>query len=93
MWERTLLVWQVDNGGAVHEGGGANAHPLRGGYYNNWEGGTRVAGLVNGGFLPAAMQGRRLEEPMHEADVSATHCRLTSDDHVLARFVVAMRAS
>jgi arylsulfatase B len=40
MWEKTLLVWSSDNGGAVHEGGGANAYPLRGGYYNNWEGGT-----------------------------------------------------
>ena len=38
MWNRTLLVWSADNGGAVHLGGGANAYPLRGGYENNWEG-------------------------------------------------------
>jgi hypothetical protein len=30
--------------------------------------GVRVAALVNGGFLPEAMRGRKLEEPMHEAD-------------------------
>eukprot|EP00756_Hemistasia_phaeocysticola_P050712 Hpha_TRINITY_DN25904_c0_g1::TRINITY_DN25904_c0_g1_i1::g.185262::m.185262/K01135/ARSB; arylsulfatase B len=38
MWENTLLLWSSDNGGAVHLGGGANTWPLRGGYYNNWEG-------------------------------------------------------
>jgi hypothetical protein len=30
--------------------------------------GVRVAALVNGGFLPEGMRGRKLEEPMHEAD-------------------------
>ena len=68
MWADTLLVWSSDNGGAVHLGGGANSFPLRGGYYNNWEGGTRVSALVNGGFLPERMRGRKMEEPMHEAD-------------------------
>lgn len=29
-----VQVWSSDNGGAVHLGGGANNHPLRGGYYN-----------------------------------------------------------
>ena len=42
MWGHTLLLWSSDNGGAVHLGGGANTYPLRGGYYNNWEGGIRV---------------------------------------------------
>ena len=68
MWADTLLIWSSDNGGAVHLGGGANSFPLRGGYYNNWEGGTRVSALVNGGFLPERMRGRKMEEPMHEAD-------------------------
>ena len=48
MWTNTLLVWSSDNGRAVHIGGGANNYPLRGGYFNNWEGGVRVAALVNG---------------------------------------------
>ena len=68
LWGNTLLVWSADNGGAVHLKGGANAFPLRGGYENNWEGGVRVAALVNGGFLLDSMRGRKIEEPMHEAD-------------------------
>lgn len=80
MWEKTLLVWSSDNGGAVHLGGGANAYPLRGGYENNWEGGVRVAALVNGGFLPAAMRGRKMEEPMHECDWYTTFAHLAGVD-------------
>jgi hypothetical protein len=34
----------------------------------SWEGGTRVAALVNGGFLPEHQRGKKLEEPLHEAD-------------------------
>jgi arylsulfatase I/J len=68
LWNNTLLVWSADNGGAVHLKGGANAFPLRGGYENNWEGGVRVAALVNGGFLPDHMRGRKITEPMHECD-------------------------
>jgi arylsulfatase I/J len=41
MWNKTLLIWSSDNGGAVHLYGGANVYPLRGGYMNNWEGGIR----------------------------------------------------
>ena len=52
MWAQTLFVWSSDNGGAVHLGGGANSYPLRGGYYNNWEGGTRVAALVKQAHKP-----------------------------------------
>ena len=66
MWERTFLVWSSDNGGAVHLHGGANSYPLRGGYMNNWEGGIRVAALVNGGFLPADVRGNTLTDFIHE---------------------------
>jgi hypothetical protein len=66
--ETARQVWQSDNGGAVHLGGGANAWPLRGGYFNNWEGGVRVAALVSGGFLPDHVRGTKLQEPIHEAD-------------------------
>lgn len=78
MWSSTLLVWSSDNGGAVHLGGGANAYPLRGGYFNNWEGGVRVAALVNGGFLltRTARRGTKLTEPIHETDWYATFCHL-----------------
>ena len=60
MWASTLLLWSSDNGGAVHPGGGANTYPLRGGYFNNWEGGIRVAALLAGGALPARARGARL---------------------------------
>ena len=68
MWGRTLLLWSSDNGGAVHLGGGANTYPLRGGYYNNWEGGIRVAALLAGGALPASVLHTKLEGVIHEAD-------------------------
>ena len=63
-------------GGAVHLHGGANSYPLRGGYMNNWEGGIRVAALVNGGFLPDHVRGQTLGGFIHEADWYATFCRL-----------------
>ena len=28
MWDNTLVLWSSDNGGAVHEGGGANVWPV-----------------------------------------------------------------
>ena len=68
MWGHTLLLWSSDNGGAVHLGGGANTYPLRGGYYNNWEGGIRVAALLAGGALPEAVLHTKLEGVIHEAD-------------------------
>jgi len=76
MWDNTLLLWSFDNGGAVHLGGGANSYPLRGGYFNNWEGGVRVAALLSGGALPPAVRGSKLQGFIHEADWYATFCHL-----------------
>ena len=76
MWDNTLLLWSSDNGGASHRGGGANNFPLRGGYYNNWEGGIRVSALLAGGALPSAMRGKKMEGFVHEADWWATFCHL-----------------
>jgi arylsulfatase A-like enzyme len=87
MWPSTLLLWSSDNGGAVHLGGGANTWPLRGGYYNNWEGGIRVAALLNGGLLPPAVRGTQLHGFIHECDWYATFCALAGVDpfdHVAA---------
>ena len=80
MWENTLLLWSSDNGGAVHLGGGANVYPLRGGYYNNWEGGIRVAAFLSGGYLPVNATGKVLEGFIHEADWYATFCHLAGVD-------------
>merc|ERR1711934_191487 len=80
MWENTLLLWSSDNGGASHPGGGANNWPLRGGYYNNWEGGTRVAALLAGGALPSSVHGTKLEGVIHEADWYSTFCFLAGVD-------------
>ena len=41
-----------------------------------WEGGIRVAALLNGGFLPATVRGKTLEGFIHEADWYHTFCRL-----------------
>jgi len=68
MWEKTFVLWSSDNGGASHLHGGANNYPLKGGYMNNWEGGIRVAALVNGGLLPEDVRGKTLEGFIHEAD-------------------------
>lgn len=80
MWDNTLLLWSSDNGGAVHDGGGANVWPLRGGYFNNWEGGIRAAAFLSGGVLPPAVRGRKLEGFIHECDWLATFCRLADVD-------------
>jgi len=85
MWDNTLLLWSSDNGGAVHLGGGANSWPLRGGYYNNWEGGVRVAALLAGGALPRSVQGTKLQGFIHEADWFATFCHLAGVDPTDAR--------
>ena len=52
----------------MHLHGGVNSYPLRGGYMNNWEGGIRVAALVNGGFLPELVRVRTLYGFVHECD-------------------------
>ena len=81
MYDRTLVIWASDNGGAVHLGGGANSWPLRGGYFSNWEGGVRTAALVSGGFLPPVRRGKKLvDEMVHIADWYATFCGLAGVD-------------
>ncbi|KAJ8610168.1 hypothetical protein CTAYLR_008744 [Chrysophaeum taylorii] len=82
LWARSLVVWSSDNGGAVHAGGGSNVYPLKGGYFNNWEGGIRAPALLAGGFLsmskirtPAVLEGF-----VHAADWLSTFAYLAGVD-------------
>ena len=76
LWANTLYLWSSDNGGAVHLGGGSNTYPLRGGYYNNFEGGVRAPAFLAGGALPEAARGKILDEWIYIADWYATFARL-----------------
>jgi len=61
-------------------GGGANNWPLRGSKVSNWEGGTRGASFVSGGFLPEAVRGTVLGEMIHVTDWYSTFCHLAGVD-------------
>jgi arylsulfatase I/J len=78
MWEHTLFVYSSDNGGPSLVGGAsfANNYPFRGGKGNDFEGGTRVAAFVSGGYLPAAVRGTTLNGAIHIADWLATLCEI-----------------
>ncbi len=59
MWENTLMVVAVDNGGSLTQNMGSN-YPLRGGKYSWLEGGIRTTAWVTGGLLPPSMRGKNL---------------------------------
>ena len=54
MWSTTLLLAFADNGGPLET---CSNFPLRGGKMSNFEGGTRGAAVVSGGFVPPARRG------------------------------------
>ena len=58
MWENTLLLAFADNGGPLNT---CSNYPLRGGKMGNFEGGTRGAAVLSGGFLPPAVRGTASE--------------------------------
>jgi arylsulfatase A-like enzyme len=76
MWQNTLVVLVADNGGdhaaSPSDPTGrttmANNWPLRGTKLTAWEGGTRVAGVVGGGFVPVKLRGSSSDALMHMAD-------------------------
>lgn len=83
MWDNTVLVVSSDNGGPIYPSpthldlfGGATNLPLRGGKTSDWEGGIRVNALLGGGYLPARMRGREIDDYIHMADWYATFCAL-----------------
>jgi len=82
MWENTLLVVSSDNGGPIYAGkslqlfGGASNFPLRGGKTSDFEGGIRISSFASGGFIPAVMRGKKINDYIHVADWYATFCAL-----------------
>ena len=46
----------------------ANNFPLKGRKCSSWDGGTRVAAMVTGGFIPSNLRGTTSEVLMHVAD-------------------------
>ena len=78
MWEATLVVFCADNGGIGKYG---NNYPLRGHKHDPWEGGTRVAAFISGGFVPDAVRGTHSGDKLvHVADWYATFCALAGVD-------------
>lgn len=78
MWSNTLIMFTADNGGV---GSFGNNHPLRGHKHDPWEGGTRVAAFVSGGFVPSELRGTRSGDKfVHVSDWYATFCALAGVD-------------
>jgi arylsulfatase A-like enzyme len=67
-WEQTLMFVTSDNGGV----GPGNNWPLRGQKHTAWQGGTRVAAFVTGGYLPSELHGGEFDITIHVADLYAT---------------------
>lgn len=76
VWDKTLVLFVSDNGGT----GPGNNYPLRGPKGSPWEGGTRVAAFLSGGFLPKSMRGKHSELFIHVADWYATFASLVGLD-------------
>ncbi|KAJ1449643.1 alkaline-phosphatase-like protein, partial [Pelagophyceae sp. CCMP2097] len=73
MWEDTLLLFTSDNGGV---GAFGNNFPLHGHKHDPYEGGTRAAALVAGGFVPQALRGTTSQALVHVADWFPTFAQL-----------------
>jgi len=80
MWESTLLLFLADNGGPIYEPGSANNHPLKGGKYNDFEGGVRVNAFLSGGFIPEAARGSVHQGVVSVADWYSTFSYLAGVD-------------
>lgn len=81
LWDNTLIVVSSDNGGSLPIVlSASNNHPLKGGKYSPWEGGTRAVAFVTGGYLPAERRGSVVEGIMHISDWYATFAGLIGVD-------------
>lgn len=72
MWDNTLLAFMTDNGGPVYFPGSANNYPLKGGKYNDHEGGVRGTSFIAGGYLPESIRGTVFDGVVSIADWYAT---------------------
>jgi arylsulfatase A-like enzyme len=75
-WQDTLMWVSSDNGGI----GPGNNWPNRGQKATPWQGGTRVAAFLSGGWLPASLRGKSNPSLMHVVDVYPTLCALVGVD-------------
>lgn len=81
MWNDTLLIFFSDNGGPlVTTGKSGNNFPLKGGKTTDFEGGTRVAAFLSGGFLPVELRGSINSAYIHACDWYSTLCGLAGVD-------------
>ncbi|CAE7610667.1 ARSB [Symbiodinium natans] len=55
-YQNTIVFLTSDNGGAIYAGTANNNYPLRGGKFNNFEGGQRVNALFSGGWVTETLQ-------------------------------------
>ena len=78
-WAETLIVVTSDNGGPTTSTG-PNNYPLRGSKESPWDGGTRVACMVSGGFIEPRLRGTVSHGFMSVADWYATLCTLVGVD-------------
>lgn len=82
IWDNAIVVFHSDNGGEIIFDGmcGGNNWPLRGGKFSNFEGGVRVNAFVNGGLVPSARRGSKLEGFVTAWDWYATYAALANVD-------------
>lgn len=80
MWKDTLIVFSADNGGPIYHPGSANNYPLKGGKYNDFEGGIRTNAFVSGGFIPEGKRGSKFTGVISIADWYSTFCQLAGVD-------------
>jgi len=85
MWENSLVVFISDNGGPVYIPGSANNHPLKGGKYNDWEGGVRTNAFMSGGFIPEHRRGSKFHGVISIADWYGTLSEIAGVDFTDAR--------
>eukprot|EP00729_Bicosta_minor_P012106 gene12106-16616_t len=65
MYNNTLIIFSSDNGGPADH---ANNYPFRGSKGSFFEGGTRVAAYISGGWLQPSLRGAHMDKMMHITD-------------------------